>query len=150
MLCGAVAGLLLLTGPKTIGSIRFDINTLLFAAMAVLLGFQCVVFAFFTKVFAISQGLLPDDPNLSRVFRFVTLETGLAAGLFLIVAGLAETFLALGSWGATHFGLLDPERSLRMVIPAVLLLTLGFEVMLASFFLSVLGLNRKDAIVPGS
>ncbi len=150
MILGTIAGLFLLAGPQTVGSIRFDVNTLLYAAMAVLVGFQSVVFAFFTKIFAISEGLLPDDPNLNRVFRHVTLETGLAAGFVLIIIGLGETIFALSSWGATHFGTLDPERSLRLVIPAVLSLTLGFEVMLASFFLSVLGLNRKNATVPGA
>jgi glycosyltransferase involved in cell wall biosynthesis len=150
MILGTVAGLLLLPGPRIVGGIRFDVNTLLYAAMAVLLGFQSVVFAFFTKVFAISEGLLPEDPNLNRLFRYITLESGLAAGVVLIVIGLAASFFAVGSWGATSFGLLDPAQSLRLVIPAVLSLTLGVEVVLASFFLSVLGMKRKNATVPGA
>ena len=44
--------------------------------MAILIGFQSVVFATFTKVFAISEGLLPEDPRLTRLFRYVTLEVG--------------------------------------------------------------------------
>jgi glycosyltransferase involved in cell wall biosynthesis len=150
MALGALVGLLLLPGPRIVGAMRFDVNTLLFAAMAVLLGFQSVVFAFFTKVFAISAGLLPEDPNLNRLFRYITLESGLAAGFILIAIGLAASVLAVGSWGATHFGLLDPAHSLRLVIPAVLSLTLGFEIVYSSFFLSVLGMSRKDATVPGA
>ena len=46
--------------------------------MAVLLGFQFVAFATFTKVFGITEGLLPEDPRLSGIFRYITLETGLA------------------------------------------------------------------------
>jgi len=150
MILGVVTGLLLLTGPKTVGNIRFDIHTLLYAAMAVLLGFQSVAFAFFSKVFAISEGLLPDDPSLNRLFRYVTLESGLVTAFVLIVTGLASSLLAVGSWGAVHFGPLNPERSLRLVIPAVLSLTLGFEVMFSSFFLSVLGMKRKGSVVPGT
>lgn len=150
MILGAVVGLLLLPGPRIVGTIRFDVQTLLYAAMAVLLGFQSVVFAFFTKVFAISEGLLPDDANLNRLFRYITLESGLGAGFILIAIGLAASFLALGNWGATHFGPLDPEHSLRLVIPAVLSLTLGFEVVFSSFFLSVLGMKRKDRVAPGA
>jgi glycosyltransferase involved in cell wall biosynthesis len=150
MILGAVVGLLLLPGPRIVGTIRFDVQTLLYAAMAVLLGFQSVVFAFFTKVFAISEGLLPDDANLNRLFRYITLESGLGAGFILIAIGLAASFLALGNWGATHFGPLDPERSLRLVIPAVLSLTLGLEVVFSSFFLSVLGMKRKDRVAPGA
>jgi hypothetical protein len=93
--------------------------------------------------------LLPQDQNLNRLFRYITLESGLAAGFALIVLGLGASFLAVGSWGAAHFGLLDPAHSLRLVIPAVLSLTLGFEVVFSSFFLSVLGMKRKDRVVPG-
>jgi hypothetical protein len=150
MILGVVAGFLLLGGPRTVGTIRFDIHTLLYAAIAILLGFQSVTFAFFSKVFAISEGLLPDDPNLNRLFRYVTLESGLAAAFILILTGLATSLLAVGSWGAVHFGSLDPERSLRLVIPAALSLTLGFEVMFSSFFLSVLGMKRKGFLLPGA
>ncbi len=41
------------------------------------------------------------------------------------------------------FGELDPQRSLRVIIPAVLSLMLGFQIVLSSFFLSVLGLGRR-------
>ena len=40
------------------------------------------------------------------------------------------------------FADLDPERSLRVVVPSVVALTLGFQVALSSFFLSILGLSR--------
>src|SRR5208282_2191733 len=88
MILGGVAGILLVSGPRTIGTIRFDIHTLLYAAMVIQLGFQAVAFAFFSKVFAISEGLLPDDANLNRLFRYVTLESGLVLSFALIVAGL--------------------------------------------------------------
>jgi hypothetical protein len=149
MILGTVAALLL-PGPRTIGSVRFDVDTLLYAAMSVLIGFQSVVFALLTNVFAVSEGLLPENPDLNRLFHYITLETGLAAGFALIVVGLTGSFLAVGSWNATHFGLLDPEHTLRLVIPAALSLALGSEVILSSFFLSVLGMNRKDRVVPGS
>jgi len=87
---------------------------------------------------------------LNRLFRYITLESGLVVGFALLVIGLVASSLAVGSWGMAHFGPLDPERTLRLVIPAVLSLTLGFEVVLSSFFLSVLGLKRRDRIVPGA
>jgi hypothetical protein len=150
MALGVAVGALLLPGPKLVHGIRFDIQTLLYASMAILLGFQSVVFAFFTKVFAISEKLLPQDPNLNRLFCYVTLERGLAAGIALILMGTTASAVAIGSWGSTNFGLLDPERSFRVVIPAVLSLTLGFEIVLSSFFLRVLGMSHKDRVVPGA
>jgi glycosyltransferase involved in cell wall biosynthesis len=138
MLSGA-----LLPGPRKIGSIVFDIHTLLFAAMAILIGFQSIVFATFTKVFAISEGLLPEDPRLNRMFRYITLEVGLIAGVLLILAGAGAWVLGLEYWRIRQFGPLDPEKTLRIVIPGVVCFTLGFQVVLSSFFLSVLGMSRR-------
>jgi Glycosyl transferase family 2 len=139
---GAVGGACLLPGPLAIGHITLDVHALLYAAIAILLGFQCVAFAMFTKVFAISEGLLPEDARLERIFKSVTLEVGLAAGGALMVVGVAGTVLAIALWGSQRFGPLDPVRMMRVVIPAALSLTLGFQVVLASFFLSVLGMKR--------
>ena len=118
-------------------------HTLLFAAMAMLTGFQSIVFATFTKVFAISEGLLPEDPRLSRLFRYITLEVGLAVGIFLVLAGTGAWALGLEYWRAHHFGPLDPEKTLRIVIPGLVGFTLGFQIILSSFFLSVLGMARR-------
>lgn len=149
MVLGTTLGIWLLPGPRKIHGIRFDIHTLLYAAMAVLLGYQCVAFACFTKIFAISEGLLPDDKRLNRFFRHITLESGLLVGFALVLIGIVVTLFAVGTWGASHFGDLNPEHSLRLVIPAVLLLTLGLDVVFSSFFLSVLGMKRKDKVTPG-
>jgi len=126
-----------------IGNVGFDVHTLLFAAMAILIGFESIVFATFTKVFAISEGLLPEDARLSRLFRYVTLETGLAVGVLLILAGTGAWALGLEYWRSHHFGPLDPEKTLRIVIPGVVFFTLGFQIILSSFFLSVLGMARR-------
>ena len=101
---GVVVSALLLPGPRMIGNVGFDVDTLLFAAMAILIGFQSIVFATFTKVFAISEGLLPEDPRLSRLFRYVTLETGLIVGVLLILAGTGAWVLGLEYWRSHHFG----------------------------------------------
>jgi hypothetical protein len=97
----------------------------------------------FTKVFAISEGLLPEDERLSRLFRYVTLESGLLAGVLLILTGGGAWLLGLAYWRSQHFGPLDPEQTLRIVIPGVVCFTLGFQIILSSFFLSVLGMSRR-------
>jgi len=140
---GTAVSALLIPGPRIIGNVQFDINTLLFAAMAILIGFQSVVFAAFTKIFAISEGLLPEDPRLSRMFQYITLEVGLVVGILLVLAGTGAWGLGLEYWRMHHFGPLDPEKSLRIVIPGVVFFTLGFQIILSSFFLSVLGMARR-------
>jgi hypothetical protein len=140
---GMVISALLLPGPRSIGKVVFDVHTLLFAAMAILIGFQSVVFAMLTKIFAISEGLLPEDPRLTRMFRYLTLEVGLIVGGLLILAGAGAWVLGLEAWRIQEFGPLDSEKTLRIVIPGIVFFTLGFQVVLSSFFLSVLGMSRR-------
>ena len=117
--------------------VTLDVHMLLYAALMVVLGFQAVNFAVFTKIFAVTQGLLPEDPRLTRLFRVITLEVGATVGAVLVAIGLAASAWAFFSWSAGSYGPLEPVRALRVVIPAVLALTLGFQIILSSCFLSV-------------
>jgi glycosyltransferase involved in cell wall biosynthesis len=132
----------LLPGPQFFHGIEFDVHTLLYAFVFVLLGFQIVAFAVFTKIFAISEGLLPEDPHLNRAFRYITLETGLAAGALLIVLGLGGSIYALSGCIEGSCGPLESAHLLRIVMPSVFSLTLGVQIVCGSFFLSILGLRR--------
>jgi len=143
IVAGSLACGWLLPGVRVVHGIGFDVHTLLYAFVAILLGFQLVAFAIFTKVFAITEGLLPPDPRLNRIFRYVTLETGLLAGSALIVIGLGGSIWAVSHWAGTSFGAVNPERMLRVVMPAVFSLMLGVQIVCSSFFLSILGLRRR-------
>jgi hypothetical protein len=142
-LVGLAVAAILLRGPVFIHGIGFDVHTLLYAFIAALLGFQFVAFAVFTKVFAITEGLLPEDPRLTRVFRWVKLETGLVAGGLLIAFGIGGSIFAVSNWASESFGALNPDRMLRIVMPAVFAVALGVQIVCASFFLSILGLRRR-------
>ena len=140
---GAVTGALLETGPKQIGGVRFDIHTLLLAGFACLIGYQLVVFAVFTKVFAMQQGFHPPNPGYRRLFRYIKLETGLATGALMVVAGFLGCVVAVISWQAAGFGDLNPRFTMREIIPAAVVLTLGVQTIFASFFLSILGIDDE-------
>jgi glycosyltransferase involved in cell wall biosynthesis len=143
MAAGTLLGLWLLPSPRPVGSVTFDVHTMVYASAFVLLGFQAISFAVFTKFFAISEGLLPADPTLDKLFRYITLEVGLALGSLLTVAGLMTSAYAVGGWGSRHFGPLDYSHTMRTVIPAALSIILGVQTIFASFFMSVLGLRRR-------
>ena len=143
MLVGFVVGAWLLPGPRQVGSVTFDVHTLLYAAITILLGFQAIAFAIFTKLFAISEGLHPPDPGFEKLFRRANLENGLIVGGILAITGLVASIYAVKVWGAHNFGPLDFSHTLRIVIPAVLCLTLGVQAIFSSFFLSVLRMRRR-------
>ena len=143
LLVGVLASVWLLPGPRVVGNVGFDVHTLLFAAMAILIGFQSILFATFSKVFAISEGLLPEDKRLNRLFAYITLEVGLVVGFLLVLGGAGAWIFSLEYWRIHHFGALDPEKTMRFVIPGMVFFTLGFQIILSSFFLSVLGMARR-------
>jgi glycosyltransferase involved in cell wall biosynthesis len=126
-----------------IAGVTFDVHTLLFASVSILCGYQSVLFSVLAKTFAISEGLLPPDPRLTRLYDFVYLETGLAAAGVTLLAGLGLLGAAVLRWKAVAFGPLDYTVTMRLVIPGVTLTALGFQTFLSSFFLSILGMARR-------
>ena len=127
----------------SVGGVTFDVHTLLFASLAIICGYQSILFAVLTKVFAIEEKLLPRDARFDRLFHFVNLERGLAAGVCGMLVGLGLLGAALLQWRDVGFGPLDYSRTMRWVIPGVTLTTLGFQSVLSSFFLSILGMRRR-------
>ena len=143
MLLGASGVLALVTGPVHLGAVELDIHTMLYAAIAVILGFQAILFAVLTKLFAIDQRLLPPDVKFERLLSWFTLEKGLVAGVTLTLGGLISAIIATSTWGAGGFGELDPSKMMRIVIVSALLLTLGVQLSLNSFYVSILRMNRR-------
>lgn len=143
MILGTLISARLLLGPAQVAGATVDIHTLLYSAMAIVIGFQTVVFAVFTKVFATTQGLLPEDPRLNKLYDYIRLETGLVVGTLLLLLGLGISVYAFASWRARLYGPLNPSEILRQVIPAVTLIMLGLQTVLSSFFLSILGLKHR-------
>lgn len=134
----------LLPAPRRVGGVELDVHTLLYTAMAVVIGFQAVLFAVFTKVFVIREGLMPPDRRLDRLFDVVTLEVGLTVGLLLLLGGAGGTLYSIGLWDQQNFGPLNPQEVMRGAIPSGMALILGSQILLSSFFLSILGLKRQS------
>jgi glycosyltransferase involved in cell wall biosynthesis len=141
-----VAGLLgyalALPGVRIHGA-QLDAHTLLFATLAILMGYQSILFAVCAKTFAIAEGILPEDPRLMRLFDIVNLERGLLAGAASFLIGAALLLAAFNQWRIAAYGPLDYARTMRLVIPGAMLAALGFQTILFSFFISILGLRRR-------
>jgi glycosyltransferase involved in cell wall biosynthesis len=127
----------------TIASATFDAHTLLIASLAVILGYQCIVFALFTKAFAITEGLLPPDRRLERFFRYATLERGILLGGIGVLIGILLLLSRVGEWASADFGELDYSVTMKWVIPGATLVVLGFQTIWSSFVVSILGMSRR-------
>ncbi len=144
MTLGLVSGIALSLGQVAAGSLRFDVDTLVGASAALVIGFQAVIFALLTKVYAMEEGFLPRDPRVERLHRFWSLEKGLVFGGLLAVAGLAGLVASLIHWQGHNFGQLDPRDALRMVVPSATALVMSMQAVFASLFASILGIRRRQ------
>ncbi len=142
LLLGAVGYGLALPGAR-VGGATLDAHTLLFASLALLLGYQTILFAIFTKTFAINEGLMPEDPRFDRFFEIVNLERGLLLGIAALGAGAVLLGIAVVRWWGVDFGPLDYAETMRLVIPGVTLAALGFQTVVSGFFVSILGMKRR-------
>src|SRR5690606_15701398 len=113
MILGVVAGAALTFGPVKIGELAFDVDTLVGASAMVVIGFQAVLFALFTKVYAAEEGFLPEDRRVKRLVDTITLERGLIVGGLLALAGLAGPVGSLVHRRVRGLGELNPRESDR-------------------------------------
>jgi len=142
-LVGLVLGGVLLAGPIQIGEHALDVSALVYSMAAVLIGFQAILFAAFSRAFVANEGLMPPSPGMQKAFKILNLERGLIIGLLLLIVGIGLAIYGFIHWGSSDFGALDARDAVRLAVPAATLSVLGFETIMGSFFLSVLGLSRR-------
>lgn len=125
-------------GPAGLGG-----HTLLVASLALISGYQALLFAAFSRAFAVTEHLVPTEGWATRLHESPVLDRGLLLGHLAMIAGVALLAWTTFDWWTIGFGELDYSRELRRVIPGMTLATLGFQTVLGSFFLGVLGMSRR-------
>ncbi len=145
ILLGLVLGGIVLPGPAHVFGARLDVHTLLYSGAMIVVGFQAVVFAVLARVYAASEGFLPDSEFVKKARRIFSLEAGILVGVLLLVAAVILSVIALVRWGDSSFKHLDYPSALRIAIPAAVALMLGVQIILSSFFLSVLGIKSPPS-----
>lgn len=139
---GALGMALLLPGAVSVGGITFDVHTLLYAAGAMVLGFQAMQFWAFTRIYGALDGVVPPDPWLARMTRNSVLEPALIAGGGLVLLGLALGAATVWIWGSAQFGALTTSAPMRLAIGSVTAMILGVQLAFAGFFVTVLEMLR--------
>jgi glycosyltransferase involved in cell wall biosynthesis len=140
---GFLAMLALLPGPIIIGALTLDIHTMLYAALAMIMGLQLTQFGLFSRAFAARIRVLPPSRGVERFTGLVSLERGVLLGIILLLGGLAGSSYAVASWGHSAFGAMDPASLMRVAIPSATAIATGLQIMFGSFFLGMLGIRAS-------
>ena len=122
------------------------VDTLVIASAGLIIGLQSVLFAVFTKIYGVNQGFLPPNSRLDRVNRWVTLEVGIVVGAGLALFGVIGLVVAIVHWSDAQFGRLNTVSALHLVVPSATLLAIGFQVALASLFVSILDIGGRRSV----
>ncbi len=140
---GLALTVVLSLGNIQIGSVGLGVHTLMYAAAAMMVGFNLVMFSLFVRSYASVTGFIPTESRLDKWLEETSTEKGVLLGIFLFLAGIAVTIVAFCIWGKTGFGGLSPESMMRITIPAMLLIVVGIEVVFGSFFIGILHIRHK-------
>lgn len=144
MLVGLSSSLTFMLKPIFIEGTIFDVHTLMYSSILVLIGFQFLVFYALTKIYAVENGLLPKSNRYDKLFKYLNLEIGLIVGVLLLIIGIVLSYKGLSIWKTSDLETLQPTETFRLIIPAVFTILLGIQVILFSLFFSILGLNSKS------
>jgi hypothetical protein len=139
---------LLFFGPLRIGSLVFDVHTMIAGSLLVLVGYQAMTTALAARIYAVEEEIGPPAPWLERAFLHFSLERGLLAGAALTLVGVAFAAWTLGAWAREGFGPLELQHTLRPMLVGATAIALGAQTLLMSFVYSMLGIKRSRRAAP--
>lgn len=116
-----------------------DVHTLLVASLAGLMGWQCLLLAALARIFAAREGMMPPLQRLERL----TVERGLVFGLTMSAIGVTLIVAVIAKWWQVDFGRLDYPYTMRLVVPGVSFVAVGFQTSMAALMAGVLKMHRR-------
>jgi glycosyltransferase involved in cell wall biosynthesis len=127
-------------GPQELFGRLWDFHVLLFGALAVILGYNFVLFDIFAKTFSMGAGLARPNRWLGRLTGTFTLERGLLGGVGLLAAGAWLEAKIVLDWIRSGYGEL---MAIRGIVIGMTAMVLGAQTVFASFLLSLLLVRRR-------
>lgn len=133
----------MLGGPVTIAGIRFDIHYMILGSLLALMGFQIILLWVYSMVYAYSEKFAVENRSLGLLFKYFRLERGILLGSVVFLTGFGINLYILFTWVSGDFGFAG-RPYLREAILAMTLMVIGAQVVFSSFFLSLLGIEKKS------
>lgn len=144
LLIGGLGSLTLLFGPTSVGAVSFDVASQVYLSALAVVGYQAVLFAILTKMYAEREGFrLPRGRSFAWLAERASLESLSLVGLLLFLVGLLVLVIQFVAWGNSGFGALDARETLRVAIPGSLLLIIGAQTVMSGLFLGILTIPTR-------
>jgi len=140
LVLGLVGAVALAAGPVTVLGRTWQIHTLFLFMFSILLGIQVLQLGLFARAFAAAH-LGEADGLIERAKSRLSLEHGLALGGLVLLAGLVTLLVIFVGWALDGFGALSHEYATAF---GFTLVAVGIQVILGSFFLSLLTMRTTE------
>lgn len=136
-LAGVVFQAVLYFGPVQFAQVGLDVHSMLFAAAALIVGLQIIVYWVVSQYIAWLHQIFPSIPRLVRQLTEISLERGLLFGGGVFLIGLTLALWETYAWVLSGFAAREPTQLMREVIPSISMMVTGAELTLASLFVSI-------------
>lgn len=140
---GAAAVGVLALGSVEVGGVELSATTMLFAAMALLLGSQLIGFGIVARLFGAANAMWPVSRRVAWFRRLFSVERGCQAGVALMLAGLVGAGMLFWRWEGQGFGPMEPVMLMRLAIPAMLATLLGAQTVFTSFLIGLIDRGER-------
>ncbi|MBN1482205.1 glycosyltransferase family 2 protein [candidate division KSB1 bacterium] len=117
-----------------------NLYPMVLGSLLAILGFQTIAVGIYARIYAVTHNFAPDGPFLKKMFRVLNLERGLALGAFVFLLGFLLGIYIFIQWSQNFSG---QFVELRLALFSSTLMIFGTQIIFSSFFLSMLGIERK-------
>ncbi len=142
-LAGLVGVIGLIPADVSIGGIEFGVHTMIFAAMAVLMGSQLIGLSVMARRYGTIAGMWPESGMMRRVRNWFSVERACILGGLMLALGIGGAVTATAIWASSGFSDLDPAALMRLTIPSMLLGCIGLQMVVTAFFIGLLDQPRR-------
>ena len=141
---GLILGGVIVVDKITINNVNFSIHTLLYCACLMIIGLSIMQMYLIVKVYAYNHCFLPR--NQFDWNHKISEDRIIAVGAGIVLIGIVLSIVALETWKSFSMGDLNAEQTMRIVIPAVLCLVVGFQSIFTGFIVGVMKIRTESSV----
>jgi glycosyltransferase involved in cell wall biosynthesis len=140
---GLIGTVGLIGGDVHVGAVELGVHTMIFAAMAAIMGSQLIALAVMARRYGVLTGMWPESATMRRFGRHFSVERACLGGGLLLALGIGGAITATSIWAGHGFGDMNPAALMRLTIPSVLLGCVGLQTVVTAFFIGLLNQPRR-------
>jgi glycosyltransferase involved in cell wall biosynthesis len=142
---GMLAEMKLMNGGIQIGRAMLDVQSMVCVSFMLITGVQMLFSGCMADIYSHTSGVFPYTEKYLQSIRGLTLEKLLLLAILVGGTGGVGFSGILWEWYRSGFGVLDFERTMRQLIPAMALITISAQCIFNGFMLSVLLMPTKSS-----